>query len=124
MRPDIVLQRDRDGQLLLFDAKFKAYAEADRTLGHERANLPLVLDINQAHAYRDALRRGPHRVVRAAWLLYAGRRDRSNLPVLAYPPATAEQPYGDGEIGALLLRPGGGGEQHLKNVIADFLGPV
>lgn len=121
MRPDIVLQRGGDGRLLVFDAKFRAYAEAGRSLTDERANLPLVHDINQAHAYRDALRRGAARAVDACWLLYAGRHAHPNLPVIAYPPTTPERPYGDGEVGALLLRPSGIGADHLRSVIAAFL---
>lgn len=123
MRPDIVLQRG-DGQLLVFDAKFKTYAEPDRTLvSDQRANLPLVLDINQAHAYRDAIHNGSRRVVDATWLLYAGRGGGwPNRAVIAYPNPTPERPFGDGNVGALLLRPGGGaGQTTLRALIGAFL---
>lgn len=125
MRPDIVLQRGGDGRLLIFDAKFKSYAEPERMRTGEHANLPLVHDINQAHAYRDAIRHGAAaHAVDAAWLLYAGRRNWPNRPVIAYPPTSAASPFGDGEVGALLLRPGcATSRSGLQALIAAFLEP-
>jgi predicted component of viral defense system (DUF524 family) len=119
MRPDIALEAD--GRLFLFDAKFRAYVEVDPRVGETGgpANLPLVDDINQMHAYRDGIFRGDVRVVRGAWLLYAGRRGGPNHAVIAYPEAIAEQPFGDGEVGALLLRPDG--ESLLPDLVGNFL---
>jgi hypothetical protein len=120
MRPDIALEAD--GRLLLFDAKFRAYAEVDIQrcdTGGPAANLPLVDDINQMHAYRDGIFRGSTRAVQGAWLLYAGRRGGPNHPVIAYPEATPSQPFGDSAVGALLLRPDQ--ESHLPELIDRFL---
>jgi predicted component of viral defense system (DUF524 family) len=119
MRPDIALEAE--GRLLLFDAKFRAYVEADLR-GNEAggpANLPLVDDINQMHAYRDGIFREDIRAVRGAWLLYAGRRAVPNHEVIAYPEATPGQPFGDGEVGAVLLRPDG--DSPLPELIRHFL---
>ena len=110
MRPDITLETS-EGRLLILDPKFKTYAQP----GWEAD------DIHQMHAYRDALvRNGERGRVRAAWLLYAGRASGENRRIVAYPVSTPAQPYGRGEIGALLLRPGDGGES-LQQVIARFL---
>lgn len=114
MRPDIAITID--DSLLVLDAKFKTYAEGDRFA--ESALLP---DIHQMHAYRDAIRRGSAEgVVRAAWLLYAGRRDGEAPAVTAYPPPTAARPFGHGDVGALRLRPGGN-HQPLRERITLFL---
>lgn len=128
MRPDITLEGS-GGRLLLFDTKFKTYTagETDGIDTDDAAapprNLPLVDDLNQLHAYRDGIRRGEaaETPVQGAWLLYAGRVSGGNLPVLAYPRATPEMPYGSGKIGALLLRPGAVGNDHLRTVIAEFI---
>jgi predicted component of viral defense system (DUF524 family) len=121
MRPDIALEAH--GRLFLLDAKFRAYVEVDPRnhddIGGPAANLPLVDDINQMHAYRDGIFRGEARAVRGAWLLYAGRRGGPNHAVIAYPEATPSQPFGDGEVGALLLRPDG--ENRLTGLIGHFL---
>lgn len=110
MRPDITLEAP-DGRLLILDPKFKTYAQP----GWESD------DVHQMHAYRDAIvRNGERGRVRAAWLLYAGRVGGENRPVIAYPASTPEHRFGRGEIGALLLRPGGGGE-FLRQILAGFL---
>ena len=95
LRPDITLEYR--GNLLILDAKFKTYQQA----GWEGS------DIEQMHAYRDAIAHGASRnVVRAAWLLYAGASDgASRRPVIAYPGATPTAPLGNGEVGAICLRP-------------------
>jgi len=110
MRPDITLEIG--GRLVILDPKFKTYAQP----GWEAD------DIHQMHAYRDALvRDGERNVVRAAWLLYAGRADGENRRVIAYPASTPAQSFGRGEVGALLLRPGDVGSDHLQAIIATFL---
>nr|CAA9260418.1 hypothetical protein AVDCRST_MAG63-2498 [uncultured Armatimonadetes bacterium] len=110
MRPDVTLETS--DRLLVLDPKFKTYArpgwEAD--------------DIHQMHAYRDAIACGQARnVVPASWLLYAGQAQSGNRAVIAYPASTPTCPRGGGEVGALLLRPGGVGSDQLKAVIAEFL---
>jgi hypothetical protein len=110
LRPDISLERD--GSLLLFDAKFKSYAEPIPTNEcrpswsfREGALLP---DIQQMHTYRDAIVFGEQEnVVSEAWLLYAGRITAANPDIVAYPRSTPAQPFGVGRIGAILLRPDG-----------------
>ena len=110
MRPDITLE-SRDGRLLLLDPKFKTYAQP----GWEAD------DIHQMHAYRDAItHNGARGVVREAWLLYAGRKDGENPAIIAYPGSTPERPFGNADVGALLLRPEGD-HAPLKSVIARFL---
>lgn len=92
--PDITLEAG--GRLLIFDTKFKTYGEQSWTTD----------DIRQMHSYRDAIRRGDDApTVQSAWLLYAGRRYGENRPVIAFPASTPERPFGNGEVGALLLRP-------------------
>ena len=89
MRPDIALS---DGKRVwLLDAKFKPYSEP----GEEGD------DVNQMHAYRDAIIGVGGRNVACAWCLYAGltgpQANRSHLT------------YGRGAgapVGALCLRPG------------------
>ncbi len=118
MQPDFVLRwRNR---LYLLDAKFRTYAEP----GAEQN------DIDKMHAYRDAIRFRdrpvsaapaawglfPGSAVRAAWLLFPGVDGADDavpgsaaslaLNVRAYPAATPERPLGQGQIGALRLRPG------------------
>ena len=44
--------------------------------------------------------------VRAGWLLYVGRLAGGNSPIISYPRSTPDAPFGRGEVGALLLRPG------------------
>ena len=89
MQPDITLS---DGERVwILDAKFKPYAEP----GEESA------DINQMHAYRDAIvNMSGTRNVAQAWCLYVG---------LAQMPNRAQITYGrmaDTPVGALCLRPG------------------
>lgn len=106
LRPDMTLELD--GSLLIFDAKFKTYAEPDAGQSTWRfRDGTLLPDIQQMHTYRDAIVHGDKtNVVAEAWLLYAGRRDTSNPNIVAYPPSTALCPFGIGRVGALLLRPG------------------
>mgnify|MGYP000856548525 CR=1 FL=1 len=111
LTPDITLERA--GRLLIFDAKFKTYA------GKEWQ----TEDIRQMHSYRDAIRRGdaPAGAVTAAWLLYAGVATGPNRPVIAYPAATPDHPFGNGDVGALLLRPGDDGRPLLTEFLRRFL---
>lgn len=112
MRPDITLERD--GRLLILDPKFKTYAQP----GWEAD------DIHQMHAYRDAIvRDGERNIVQEAWLLYAGKQEQKNRPIIAYPASTPAAPFGRGEVGALLLRPGGDREP-LRSVLSRFLNLV
>jgi hypothetical protein len=109
LRPDITLEVE--GRLLVFDAKFKTYAEAsineeDETIWRFRDG-SLLPDLQQMHTYRDAIvRREQENVVSEAWLLYAGRRGVTNPEVVAYPHASQAHPFGAGKVGAILLRPG------------------
>jgi len=94
LTPDIVVEVG--GSALILDAKFKTYTDPGA----------LLPDIQQMHTYRDAIRRaGSPGAVRSAWLLYAGARGVHEPRVTGYPHATAELPFGNGEIGALRLRP-------------------
>jgi len=94
LTPDIVLEVGSNA--LILDAKFKTYADPGA----------LLPDIQQMHTYRDAIRRaGVSGAVRGAWLLYAGAHGVREPRVIGYPGATAELPFGHGEIGALRLRP-------------------
>ena len=89
MQPDITIS---DGQRVwILDAKFKPYAQP----GEEGD------DINQMHAYRDAIvgSRG-ERNVASAWCLYAGLAEFPNRAQITYG-RTADTP-----VGALCLRPG------------------
>ncbi len=88
MQPDITLS---DGeQVWILDAKFKAYAEP----GEEGE------DINQMHAYRDAIIGSRGRSVARAWCLYAGQAHAPNRARITYKRGP-ETP-----VGALCLRPG------------------
>ncbi|GAB4458435.1 MAG: hypothetical protein OHK0029_19650 [Armatimonadaceae bacterium] len=108
MRPDITVEQGN--RLLILDAKFKGYAPRSpryREESEDGTNLPLTTDINQMHAYRDGIRdRRGNRAVCGAWLLYVGEQHTGNLPVIAYPAASPEAPFGNGAMGAILLRPG------------------
>jgi uncharacterized protein len=123
MRPDITLEYG--GRLLLLDAKYKTYTDHLAEKGgpdDEPTNLPLVMDINQMHAYRDGIRRGgsePGGRGSAAWTLYSGSPDAANRAVIAYPDAAPGYPFGHGEIGALLLRPLT--EDQLPGLVQTFL---
>ncbi len=110
LRPDIVLEAD--GRLLIFDAKFKTYAEPSTAGDDERQNTwqfrdgALLPDLQQMHTYRDAIvRDGQGNVVSEAWLLYAGHRHLPNPEIVSYPRPTSAQPFGTGRVGALLIRP-------------------
>jgi len=90
MLPDISLESR--GQIWVWDAKFKPYAEP----GAEGE------DINQMHAYRDAIiDTSGQRCVARAWCLYAGQVEQTNRALIAYGPAETSP------VGALCLRPGG-----------------
>lgn len=117
LTPDVTLEHA--GRLLVFDAKFKTYAGAE---WHTE-------DIRQMHSYRDAIRAagdaaepGGGGSVDGAWLLYAGRADGASRPVIAYPASTPERPFGNGDVGALRLRPGDdAGAERLRARVAAFL---
>ncbi len=89
MQPDITLASDTN--LWILDAKFKPYA-----LPGEEGD-----DINQMHAYRDAIidTSGQRNVARA-WCLYAGQTDAPNRARITY--GRSEE----AAVGALCLRPG------------------
>lgn len=88
MRPDITLS---DGERVwILDAKFKPYSEP----GEEGE------DINQMHAYKDAIVGRHGRSVACAWCLYAGLTGAPNRAHLTYGRG-AQTP-----VGALCLRPG------------------
>ena len=92
MQPDITLALE--DRLWVLDAKFKPYL-----LPGEEGD-----DINQMHAYRDAITAagdtaGSRNVTRA-WLLYAGRAEGGNRTRITYGMAA------DPVVGALCLRPG------------------
>ena len=121
LRPDIVLVSN--GNLLVLDAKFKTYTQpglSGETAFSEGALLP---DLQQMHTYRDALRYGDRaNVVWGAWLLYTGRVAGGNPPAVAFPPATPQNPFGDGQQGAVCLRPGdAAGAARLAALVAQFL---
>jgi hypothetical protein len=90
MQPDIVLEDD-EGQTWILDPKFKSYA-----IPGEEGD-----DIDQMHAYRDAIVdvRGV-KPVQCAWCLFVGRSDTATRPLIAYGPPAASV------VGALRLRPG------------------
>ena len=113
--PDIVLECA--GRLLVLDAKFKTYAEPD---AHGGSYVSPLDDMRQLHSYRDAIRFHETRPVSAAWVLYAGRVRGSNRAVIAFPETSPAKPFGNGEVGAVLLRPGTGGEP-LAALITAFL---
>ncbi len=105
MRPDITIEAD-DGATWILDPKFKAY----RAPGDEGD------DMDQMHAYRDAIvtTQGV-KPVRRAWCLYAGRADDSPRPLIAYGPPSQSV------VGALCLRPGSpDGFGHLCNLLASW----
>lgn len=112
--PDITIEQD--GRLLVLDAKFKTYAERGAN-GMTGTYLTALDDIRQLHSYRDAIRRGNERAVDAAWALYPGRVSGPNRPVIAFPQSTPAKPFGNGEVGAVQLRPGGGGSEALVALI-------
>jgi len=105
MQPDISLS---DGaRIWILDAKFKPYAEPGEEGG----------DINQMHAYHDAIVGvSGIRTVAAAWCLYAGLSDVPNRDQIT---------YGHGvkaPIGALCLRPSGTNTQaNLRRLLSLWL---
>ncbi len=106
MQPDITLS---DGKRVwLLDAKFKPYCEP----GEEGE------DINQMHAYRDAITgsKGTRRVA-AAWCLYAGLTHTLNRAFLTYGRGA------DTPVGALCLRPGDAATRaNLRRLLSQWLG--
>jgi len=88
MQPDITIEELETDRQWILDAKFKSYAQPGDEGG----------DINQMHAYRDAIL-GAHerKNVAHAWCLFVGQRQSSESIT-----------YGSvqGVVGALLLRPG------------------
>ena len=91
MQPDIILEENEpEDHLWVLDAKFKPYA-----LPGEEGD-----DINQMHAYRDAIvNHKGRRCVAYAWCLYTGLTETLNRPQITY--GTENAP-----VGALCLRPG------------------
>ncbi len=121
LRPDITLQITGKVNglpaLWVFDAKFKTYAEN----GWETD------DIRQMHSYRDAIRQTGQddAVVRGAWLLYAGRATSVNRAVIAFPQVTPARPWGNGDVGALCLRPDDDNRRKtLTALVADALAEI
>ncbi len=119
MTPDITLEHD--GRILILDAKFKTYAERDTAQG-PGVYLSALDDLRQLHSYRDAIRSGDEQPVRAAWGLYPGRVGGRNRAVIAFPELLPTRPFGNGEVGAILLRPGKTGGSTLAALVAAFLG--
>jgi len=109
MQPDITITEEGATQTLwILDAKFKPYA-----LPGEEGD-----DINQMHAYRDAIiDRDGQRCVARAWCLYTGLADFPNR---------ARITYGNGEnaiVGALCLRPGNSETlTNFRALLASWLG--
>lgn len=84
----------------------------------------LLPDIQQMHSYHDAIYHGERRAVWGAWLLYAGRGGLENPCIIAYPDSTLGRPFGSGAVGAILMRPGGVGNEHLQAIINRFLNGI
>ena len=105
MQPDITLASDT--HLWILDAKFKPYAMP----GEEGE------DINQMHAYRDAIvDDAGQRTVVSAWCLYAGRVDAPNRPRMTYGRAAGTT------VGALCLRPGEAATlTNLRGLLSEWL---
>lgn len=105
MYPDITLEAE-DGLIWILDPKFKTYAasgaEAD--------------DIDQMHAYRDAIVAGSgSKPVQRAWCLYVGQADHAARPVISY--GVAAQSV----VGALCLRPGDAvGVERLRQLLTAW----
>ncbi len=92
-RPDFVLRAG--GRAMAFDAKYQVDDD------ERRAPRDAVVKM---HAYRDAIGG-----VEAAWALFPGERsERWDAP-------------GGGGVGALALRPGGGGAAELRALVGAFL---
>ncbi len=90
MQPDITIEEIETDRQWILDAKFKAYAQP----GDEGD------DINQMHAYRDAIL-GPQgqKSVVHAWCLFVGQAQGQSSESITYGSV-------QGVVGALLLRPG------------------
>ena len=105
LQPDITLARGE--RVWILDAKFKPYSEP----GEEGE------DINQMHAYRDAIVSSAGAQVTAAWCLYAGLTHTPNRPFIT---------YGRGPntpVGALCLRPSDAATRtNLSRLLAQWLG--
>ncbi len=106
LSPDMALE-DAEGRLWLLDAKLKGYGEP----GEEAA------DINQMHAYRDAiLGRDGTPCIQRAWCLYAGALGGGGRKQIAYGPAEGSV------VGGLRLRPGQPeGFASLRTLLARWL---
>lgn len=105
MQPDITLS---DGERIwILDAKFKPYCEP----GEEGE------DINQMHAYRDAIVGSEGtRSVAAAWCLYAGLTATHNCSHITYGRSSTTP------VGALCLRPGDATTQaNLRRLLSQWL---
>lgn len=94
LQPDMTLETS-GSDVFVLDAKLKAY-----DLPGDESQ-----DMDQMHAYRDAIiaegaYETPRRVVQRAWCLYAGAQGGSSRPVIAY--GAVETSI----VGALHLRPG------------------
>ena len=126
MQPDFVI--DWRGRLVIFDAKLRSYS----TFGAEQD------DIDKMHAYRDGIVRRAGQNVRAAvsaaWCLFPGVLARGNreqgtensafyFGIRAYPAPTESAPFGNGDIGAIRLRPGNTSLQpHLRDLLQTLIG--
>ena len=111
MQPDYVL--NFRGRLIVFDAKLRSYS----VVGAEQE------DIDKMHAYRDGIVRHTGQSVRsavsAAWCLFPGMGEQgergnreqgtgdraTHADIRAYPAPTETHPFGNGDIGAIRLRP-------------------
>ena len=105
MQPDISIS---DGaRVWLLDAKFKPYTEPGEETG----------DINQMHAYHDAIvGASGTRTVAAAWCLYAGLTGSPNRDQITYGRGI------EAPIGALCLRSGDGATQaNLRRLLSLWL---
>lgn len=118
LTPDIIL--GYRGRLLILDAKFKAYVDAIGAF----SDATLFPDLQQMHTYRDAVvgPGGQGGAVSGAWLLFCGGGASVGPEVVAFPESTAAEPFGDGLIGALRLRPGhAAGTARLCALLRGFL---
>lgn len=105
MQPDITLSSG--ARIWVLDAKFKPYCEPGEEGG----------DINQMHAYHDAIvGTDGTRAAAAAWCLYAGLTGAENRSHITYGRSVGTP------VGALCLRPGDRGTQaNLRGLLARWL---
>ena len=114
MQPDFVIKHQR--HLVVFDAKLRSYS----TFGSEQD------DIDKMHAYRDGIVRRAGQSVRpavsAAWCLFPGLSNTEELSgIRAYPAPTKAAPFGNGDIGAIQLRPLDRGSQETLRKLLTML---